>query len=87
MQVKVLTKQNLVLLGNSLDKIMGDYWLIINNVGKEPNAYVMKPEEIRSLAHRGKKNGIVSYWLQSTSYDTPEFREAWHSTGNGNNMA
>ncbi|SUI59080.1 Uncharacterised protein [Shewanella morhuae] len=82
-QVKSLTKRNPVPLGNSLEKIMGDFWLIINNVGKEPNVFVMLPEEIKNLAHRGEKNGIVSYWLQPTSYDTSNFKEAWHRIGFG----
>lgn len=86
-QVKALTKRNPVPLGNSLEKIMGDYWLIINNVGKEPNTFVMKPEEVKSLAHRGEKNSVVSYWLQPTSYDAPEFKEAWGRIGNGHEMA
>lgn len=81
-QVKALTKRNPVPLGNSLDKIMGDYWLIINNVAKKPNAFIMKPDEVKTLAHRGEKNGNVSYWLQPTSYDAPEFKEAWHRIGN-----
>lgn len=82
-QVKSLTKRNPVPLGNSLEKIMGDFWLIINNVGKEPNVFVIFPEEIRNLAHRGEKNGIVSYWLQPTSYDSSNFKEAWHRIGFG----
>ncbi len=85
-QVKTLTKRNPVPLGNSLEKIMGDYWLIINNVGKEPNTFVMKPEEVKSLAHRGEKNGVVSYWLQPTSYEAPKFKEAWNRIGNGHEM-
>jgi len=86
-QVKALTKRNPVPLGNSLEKIMGDYWLIINNVGKEPNTFVMRPEEVKSLAHRGEKDGVVSYWLQPASYDAPEFKEAWNRIGNGHEMA
>ena len=38
---------------------------------------VMKPEEVKDLAHRGERSGRVSYWLQPKSYDTDEFREAW----------
>ncbi len=85
-QVKTLSKRNPVPLGNSLAKIMGDYWLIINNVNKEPNAFVMKPNEVKSLAHRGEKNSNISYWLQPTSYDVPEFKEAWHRIGYGHEL-
>lgn len=86
-QVKSLSKRNPVPLGNSLDKIMGDYWLIINNVSKAPNAFVMKPDEVKTLAQHNEKNGNVSYWLQPTSYDTPEFKEAWHRIGHGHETA
>lgn len=86
-QVKALSKRDPVPLGNSLDKIMGDYWLIVNNVTKEPNAFVMKPDEVKALAHRGEKDGTVSYWLQPVSYDTPEFKEAWYRIGPGHGLA
>ena len=59
-QVKALSKRNPVPLGKSVEKIMGDFWLIINNVGNVPNTFVMKPEEVKSLAHRGEKNGAIS---------------------------
>jgi len=66
---------------------MGDFWLIVNNVAKEPNVFVLLPEEIKSLAHRGEKEGRVSYWLQPTSYDQPQFKEAWHRIGLGHEIA
>ena len=80
-QVKTLSKRNPVPLGTSLDKIMGDYWVIINNVGTYPNAFILKPEEVKALAHRGEKDGRVSYWLQPLSYDQEKFREAWDRIG------
>ena len=86
-QVKALSKRNPVPLGKSVEKIMGDFWLIINNVGNVPNTFVMKPEEVKSLAHRGEKNGALSYWLQPSAYDVPGFKEAWHRIGNGNELA
>ncbi len=86
-QVKALSKRNPVPLGTSLEKVMGDYWVIVNNVAKEPNIFVLLPEEIKSLAHRGEKNGRVSYWLQPTAYDKPEFREAWDRIGYGHGSA
>lgn len=85
-QVKALTKRNPVPLGNSMDKIMGDYWLIINNVTKVPNTFVMTPDEIKGLAHRGEKNGTISYWLQPSSYDISEYKEAWHRIGFGHEL-
>ena len=77
-QVKSLSKRNPVPLGKSLDKVMGDYWVIVNNLQANPVAYVMLPGEVKDLAHRGKKNGVVSFWLQPAAYDTDAFRNAWH---------
>ena len=82
-QVKTLSKRNPVPLGSTLEKIMGDYWIIVNNVSKEPNAFILLPDEVKSLAHRGEKEGWVSYWLQPASYDNEQFKEAWHRIGYG----
>ncbi len=76
-QVKTLSKRNPVPLGTSLDKIMGNYWIIINRAITEPTAFVMLPQEIKDRAHRGEKDGRVSYWLQPKDYDIDEFRNAW----------
>jgi hypothetical protein len=83
-QVKALSKRNPVPLGLSLDKCMGDFWIIVNRVASDtPAAFVMLPSEVRELAHRGEKDGRISYWLQPASYDRPEFREAWPRIGRG----
>ncbi len=82
-QVKTLSKRNPVPLGSTLEKIMGDYWIIVNNVSKEPNAFILLPDEVKSLAHRGEKEGRVSYWLQPASYDNEQYKEAWHRIGYG----
>jgi hypothetical protein len=60
MQVKALSKRNPVPIGNSLDKIMGDYWIIIINVSQEPRAFVMLPSEVKQMAHKGEKEGRIS---------------------------
>jgi len=86
-QVKALSKRNPVPIGTSLDKIMGDFWVIVKNVAQEPCAFVVLPSEVKEKAHRGEKEGRISYWLQPVSYDTDEFREAWHRIGYGNEMA
>ena len=54
-QVKTLSKRNPVPLGNSLDKVMGDYWIIVNDVLNEPNAFILLPNEIKELAIRERK--------------------------------
>ena len=86
-QVKALSTRNPVPLGQNLDKIMGDFWIVVNNVTQEPNAFILRPEEIKKRAHRGEKNGKISYWLQPKAYDKPEFKEAWDRIGHGHQTA
>lgn len=81
--MKALTKRAPVPLGSSLDKIMGDWWVVVNNIGKEPATYALRPEEVRNLAHRGEMDGRVSYWLQPRAYCVDEYSEAWERIGNG----
>ena len=77
-QVKSLSKRNPVPLGPSLDKIMGDFWIIVNKVASPtPSAFIMLPSEVREGAHQGEKDGKVSYWLQPLTYEDDAFREAW----------
>ncbi len=41
-QVKTLSKRSPVPLGSSLDKIMGDFWVIVNNVAtSSPSAFIL----------------------------------------------
>ena len=80
-QVKTLSKRNPVPLGNSLDKIMGDFWVIVNKVATEPKTYILTPEEVKNLAHRGEKNGKVSFWLQPADYCIDDFHDAWDRIG------
>jgi len=84
-QVKALSKRNPVPLGTSLEMVLGDFWVIVNNVATKPCAFVLLPSEVIEKAHRGEKNGRVSYWLQPGSYDIDEYREAWKRIGNGDN--
>jgi len=82
-QVKSLSKRAPVPLGTSLDRLMGDFWVIVSNVVSEPMVFVLTPDEVKRLAHRGEKDGRVSYWLQPKTYDIDEFREAWDRIGRG----
>ena len=83
-QVKALSKRNPVPLGSSLDKIMGDFWVIVNKVATPtPSAFILLPSEVRERAHRSEKNGRVSYWLQPGAYEQDPFREAWERIGHG----
>jgi hypothetical protein len=82
-QVKALAKRNPVPLGTGLEKIMGDFWIIVNNLAKEPTAFIMLPSEVKERAHRGEKDERVSFWLQPKDYDQESFREAWKRIGHG----
>ena len=83
-QVKALSKRNPVPLGTSLEKVMGDFWVIVNKVtSSAPSAFIMLPTEVKELAHRGEKEGRVSFWLQPTSYDRESFKGKWGRIGHG----
>ena len=80
-QVKSLSKLNPVPFGKTLRKIMGDVWIIVNNVVSEtPSTFIMLPQEVAERAFRAEKEGRVSYWLQprgSHGYIQERFLEAW----------
>ena len=80
-QVKALSKASPVPLGKTLNHVAADYWIICRNVVSEPEAFIMTPEEVRERAHRGEKEGRVSYWLQPRDYAVDEFRERWDRLG------
>lgn len=82
-QVKSLSKRNPVPLGALSGKVMGDFWIVVNRIATAPSAFILKPAEVQELAHRGEKDGKVSYWLQPRAYDQETFREAWGRIGNG----
>lgn len=83
-QIKTLSKRNPVPLGLSLDRIMGDWWIIVFRAASAaPTASIMKPSEVRERAHRGENEGRVSYWLPPKAYDVPEFVDAWDRVGFG----
>ena len=82
-QVKALSKRYPVPLGTSLDKVMVDFWVVVNNVSSKPSAYILLPSEVRAFAHRGEKEGRVSFWLQPKSYDQEDFKEKWDRIGHG----
>ncbi len=83
LQVKALSKCNPVPIGASLDKIMGDFWIIVINVVQEPCAFIMLPSEVLGGIHRGEKNGKVSHWLEIAAYDKDDYRNKWDRIGRG----
>jgi hypothetical protein len=63
---------------------MGDFWIIVTNAGAAtPECFIMTPEEVKRFAHRGEKDGRISYWLQANKYCTDEYREKWDRIGRG----
>jgi len=86
-QVKSLSKRAPVPLGASIESLMGDFWVIINKVISKPTVFILTPDEVKRLAHRGEKDGRVSFWLQPNSYVTDEFRGAWDRIGRGDGPA
>ena len=76
-QVKSLSKRVAVPLGASLDNLMGDFWVIVNNVITAPTAFIMMPGEVEQLACRNEKDGRISFWLELKDYDIDDFRGAW----------
>ena len=49
-QVKALSKRNPVPLGTSLDKVMGDFWIIVNKVATAPSAYMGSSQKTENKA-------------------------------------
>jgi len=82
-QVKSLSKRAPVPLRLGIDDLLGDFWVIVSGVATEPKAYVLLPSEVQERAHRGEKDGRVSFWLQPREYALPQFEDAWHRIGNG----
>lgn len=83
-QIKALSYPNSVPLGSSLDKVMGDFWIIVNNVATSPSAFIMVPSEIKERAGRTDKNNQIRYWLVRDDYDQDCFKDKWDRIGHGN---
>ena len=83
LQVKSLTRRNQpVPLGKDTDRFMGDFWVIVTEATSDkPTCYILTPEQVKDKAHRGKRDGKVSYWLQPKQY--AEFCEQWKRIGSG----
>jgi hypothetical protein len=82
-QVKALSERTPVPLGTTLEKVLGDFWVIINKVASSPSAFILLPSEVKKRAHRGEKDGRISFWLQPVAYDQDRFRDAWERIGYG----
>ena len=77
-QVKTLSKRNPIPVGASLDKVMGDFWIVVTKaVESTPDVYIFTPEEIRKMAHQSGS----TWWVEPTIYDKPLYRDAWGRIG------
>jgi hypothetical protein len=83
-QVKTLSKKNPVPLGATPDNLLADYVVVcVRAYPDEPDCFVLKPREIRSVALKRVKNGNTSYWLRLKDYDRENFKEQWDRIGSG----
>lgn len=48
-----------------------------------PECFILKPREVCALAHRGEKEGRISFWLQPKHYEQSKYRETWSRIGSG----
>jgi len=81
-QVKALSKKYPVPLGPSTERLMGDYFVVCCNLGlSQPECFILRPAEVKARAHRGEKEGRVSFWLQPKAYAVDQYREAWDQLG------
>lgn len=77
-QVKTLSKRNPIPVGSSLDKVMGDFWIVVTKAAEPiPVAYIFTPEEIKTMAHKGGS----TWWVEPPLYDKPVYQEAWDRIG------
>lgn len=78
-QVKGLSKRPAVPLGRSLDKIMGDFWVVVNQLSTgQPQLYILSADEVRERAVPDSKG---QYWLPAKTYERNEFNDKWDRIG------
>jgi hypothetical protein len=75
-QVKAVSRQlPPIPIGKSVEALMGDWWIIVTGSATErPLCFIMEPNEVKRLAHRGEKDGRISYWLRAKHYNADKFR-------------
>ena len=86
-QVKTLSGSPPVPVGTSLEKVMGDFWIVVTRaVEPDPVCYILLPEEVLYLASKSGKASHPSYWINRRDYDQDRYREAWRRIGRGDGM-
>lgn len=85
LQVKSLSRPKPpVPLGKDIENFMGDFWVIVTEATAErPTCYILSPKQVKDMAHRGEKDGRISYWLPHKRYAVEEFCEKWDRIGPG----
>jgi len=76
-QVKSLSKRSAVPVGTSMDKIMGEFWIIVTRIATTPVAYILSRQEVLDKTHKAEKDGRASYWIEPGQYELEEFKNSW----------
>ena len=80
-QVKTVSKRSAIPLGTSLEKVMGDCWIIVTEARhptKSPNSFILGARKVRTLAKcNGRKEGGSLFFLEISAYEKDEFKDNW----------
>src|SRR5712691_3951392 len=77
-QVKTVSGRNAVSLGTSLEKIQGDFWIIVVlGQGDNPICFVMLPSEVRDRATTDKGGRQASWVAHKDFFNDKTCRECW----------
>ena len=83
-QVKTLSKKNAVPLGANIDHLIAEYFIIcVRDSSNNPKCYILDTKDIIKQAHKGEKDGRISYWLQRPKYEKVNYLENWEIIGSG----
>lgn len=85
LQIKTVSKSVPIPLGNNIDKLIGDFLIIVSNANKEnPDIYIFAISDVKLSYHSSiNKDGKNSYWFQPTAYRKPELLNNWDLIGKG----
>ena len=76
-QSKALDGHAAVKLGQSLEALRSDFWIITVKANSDaPTCYVLSLDDVKRGASRDK-GGEQAFWLERRDYEKEEFREAW----------
>ena len=80
-QTRSFSEKMAAKIGNNLDKIMGDFWIIVTHLNSgEPQIYILSSDEVKAGA---SQDGDGTYWLEPEDYSTEGFKEKWDRIGTG----